>query len=182
MILLVSKDKDFAAVASSLIAKELVCTCDSVESAEKLPLPSEYRLVVADGEKPNTPLPTLQLKKPCYLPDLLVEIDRKLQHPPLDKPIALCDQYLLFVQKKQLVEMATGKEISLTDKETGLLMHLYAAGEDGMERQALLEEVWGIEEGVPTRTLETHIYRLRAKIKTLKAAIELQDGKYRLAL
>ena len=58
-----------------------------------------------------------------------------------------------------------GEDIRLTDKETDILCTLAKAGGELVERQNLLDEVWGYAENVETHTLETHIYRLRQKIE-----------------
>lgn len=57
---------------------------------------------------------------------------------------------------------------TLTEKECSLLRMLAAANPDAMTRDALLQQVWGIGGDVDTHTLETHIYRLRAKLGELK--------------
>jgi len=55
--------------------------------------------------------------------------------------------------------------VTLTDTEARLLACLLdAAGED-VERDVLLQRVWGYRPGLETHTLETHIYRLRKKIE-----------------
>ena len=57
-----------------------------------------------------------------------------------------------------------GKKIRLTEKETNILKHLHRSGQT-VARETLLHEVWGYNPAVTTRTLETHIYRLRQKIE-----------------
>ena len=65
---------------------------------------------------------------------------------------------LLFDAKKKI-------KIGLTDKETLILKYLYNAAGSAVNRDVLLEKVWGYNPGITTHTLETHIYRLRQKIE-----------------
>jgi DNA-binding response OmpR family regulator len=58
-----------------------------------------------------------------------------------------------------------GGKIRLTEKETAILRYLYRAGQRVVQRDVLLQEVWGYNAAVTTHTLETHVYRLRQKIE-----------------
>ena len=60
----------------------------------------------------------------------------------------------------------TGQILRLTDKEQDILMCLHQNQDQHVDRQRLLDLVWGYADGVETHTLETHIYRLRQKIET----------------
>jgi DNA-binding response OmpR family regulator len=60
---------------------------------------------------------------------------------------------------------AQGATLRITEKERDLLLALYDAGTQGLEREALLEAVWGYGADIETHTLETHIYRIRQKIE-----------------
>jgi DNA-binding response OmpR family regulator len=64
-----------------------------------------------------------------------------------------------------LVDRASNRRIHLTIKEVALLRSLYRAGNRVVDRQELLDQVWGYHASVRTHTLETHIYRLRQKIE-----------------
>ncbi|MBV8938260.1 MAG: winged helix-turn-helix domain-containing protein [Alphaproteobacteria bacterium] len=55
--------------------------------------------------------------------------------------------------------------VELTEKETELLCALLHAHAAIVPRQELLARVWGYSEDSDTHTMETHIYRLRAKLK-----------------
>jgi len=81
-----------------------------------------------------------------------------------DAPLAV-GRYVLRPSAMLLVDRATGREISLPDKEAALLARLCRASGKPVARQVLLGEVWGYSVAVETHTLETHIYRLRKKIE-----------------
>lgn len=57
-----------------------------------------------------------------------------------------------------------GEEISLTALEFRLLLDLASRAGRVQPRDALLERVWGYAPGVETRTVDTHIKRLREKL------------------
>ena len=83
------------------------------------------------------------------------------------------------------MEKKTKKKVHLTDKETAILKYLYEVGDKVVGRDVLLDEVWGYNPEVDTRTLETHIYRLRQKIEKNPSSTRIlmtEPGGYRLAL
>lgn len=78
---------------------------------------------------------------------------------------------------------ASGERIDLTDKEAALLTHLYRHRAEWLPREALLEAVWGYDGSIDTHTLETHLYRLRSKLRPLWNETEpvlTQHSSYRL--
>jgi hypothetical protein len=74
--------------------------------------------------------------------------------------------------------------VRLTEKEAAILARLAQACGAVISKETLLADVWGYGPNVTTRTLETHIHRLRRKIeKTPSRPRKLltEDGGYRLA-
>ena len=67
-------------------------------------------------------------------------------------------------------------ELDLTPLEFGVLSTLVARRGRYQSRDALLRDVWGIEADVTTRTVDTTIKRLRAKLGAVGAAIETRRG------
>jgi DNA-binding response OmpR family regulator len=59
----------------------------------------------------------------------------------------------------------SGAEVKLTGKEFDLAVFLFRHSGRLLSRGHLLESLWGLPEGVGTRTLDTHLYRLRVKLR-----------------
>jgi DNA-binding response OmpR family regulator len=58
-----------------------------------------------------------------------------------------------------------GQPVEMTPKEFGVLRYLAARPGEVVQRQKLLEEVWGYENYPTTRTVDNHIASLRAKLE-----------------
>ena len=71
----------------------------------------------------------------------------------------------------------TDKKISLTSKEFKLLKHLLSKADKVQTRDNLLQKVWGYDNDVTTRTVDTHIKRLRSKIGKYGDKIETIRGE-----
>ena len=71
-------------------------------------------------------------------------------------------QYTLDKNERKLIKEK--KYILLTEKEIQLL-ELLLHNKNSINKDEILKEVWGYSEDADTHTVETHIYRLRKKIK-----------------
>jgi len=75
-----------------------------------------------------------------------------------------------------------GEEIELTALEFKLLVTLYERRNRVQSRGALLDEVWGIDTKISTRTVDAHVKRLREKMGAARDYIETVRGVgYRFA-
>ena len=73
----------------------------------------------------------------------------------------------------------------LTEKETEILWKLLNKIDHQIPQKELLKEIWGYDESIETRTLETHIYRIRKKLNSIGAKdykIKNIDNSYILSL
>ena len=77
-----------------------------------------------------------------------------------------------------------GKPVALTDKEYALAEFFFLNVGELLSRKHLLEAVWGLRADVKTRTLDTHISRLRTKLGLADGRglrlISVQQFGYRL--
>ena len=69
-----------------------------------------------------------------------------------------------------------GEEVQLTAKEFALLHGLMQRPGRVMTRERLLDEVWGADITVTTRTIDTHLKRLREKLGPASSLIETVRG------
>lgn len=67
-----------------------------------------------------------------------------------------CDRHVVTVR---------GEQVSLTPREFDLLRELARGAGDLVERDHLLERIWGFDQDVSSRTLDVHVGRLRKKIE-----------------
>ncbi len=69
-----------------------------------------------------------------------------------------------------------GVELALTTLEFKLLLTLYERKNRVQTRSVLLSDIWGIEADITTRTVDTHVKRLREKLKGAGRYIETVRG------
>lgn len=122
--------------------------------------------------------------KPFRLGVLLARLRAQLrQHEQSEDAVFTIGPYTFRPSGKILVDDETEKKVRLTEKETAILKYLYRSGDKVVDRDTLLDEVWGYNAGVTTHTLETHVYRLRQKIERDPSNSEIlvtEPGGYRL--
>ena len=72
---------------------------------------------------------------------------------------------LNFYFSDKLLSYDGKKSVYLTDKESDIMMALMNNKFEGINKELLLYDVWGFNKKISTHTFETHLYRLRKKIK-----------------
>ena len=124
------------------------------------------------------------IAKPFRLAELLARLRAQLRiYENSEDAVFTIGPYTFRPSAKLLQEPVKNRRIRLTEKEAAILKFLYRAGTRPVQRQVLLNEVWGYNAAVTTHTLETHIYRLRQKIEPDPANARLlvtEGGGYRL--
>ena len=80
------------------------------------------------------------------------------------------------LERNSLKLFLKGEQIDLTATEFKLLRLLVEANGSPQQRDDLLREVWGYDDNVMTRTLDTHIKRLREKLGEFSRCIVTVRG------
>jgi DNA-binding response OmpR family regulator len=68
------------------------------------------------------------------------------------------------IDTRQRRVLLSGEEVELTDREFDLASYLFRRHGRIVSRAALLENVWNLGGDVNTRTVDTHVSRLRKKM------------------
>jgi two-component system phosphate regulon response regulator PhoB len=89
---------------------------------------------------------------------------------------------LVVIDRERHIVRVRGKQIELTATEFKLLSLLIERRGRVQNRDSLLNEVWGYESAIDTRTVDTHVRRLREKLGPGADCIETVRGfGYRVA-
>jgi two-component system phosphate regulon response regulator PhoB len=121
--------------------------------------------------------------KPFTIEEVLRHIATVLERarPAVDltKPIEFG---VLRVDRESERVWVAGQEVTLTPLEFKLLVTLHDRRAQVQSRDALLSDVWGISADVTTRTVDTHVKRLRNKLGDVADYVQTVRGiGYRFA-
>jgi DNA-binding response OmpR family regulator len=106
------------------------------------------------------------IAKPVRMGELIARMKTHLiQHQAREDARITIGAFQFSSSRKTMVHIDSGEVINLTEKEAAIIKHLHLNRDKVVNKKALLEQVWGYGDGVTTHTLETHIYRLRQKIR-----------------
>jgi two-component system, OmpR family, phosphate regulon response regulator PhoB len=121
--------------------------------------------------------------KPFSVRELILRLDVILRRTRADwAPAGHIEFGRLRVDREAHRAFVDDQEIELTAIEFRLLITLYDRKNRVQSRASLLDDVWGIEANVTTRTVDTHVKRLREKLGPAGDYIETVRGVgYRFA-
>ena len=103
--------------------------------------------------------------KPFGLRELLARIRAVLRRPGARQTAEEHAFGDVRVHTRARLAFKAGREVKLTRKEFDLLRYLVEFRGEVITRERLLDEVWGYDHFPTTRTVDTHILRLRQKFE-----------------
>jgi two-component system phosphate regulon response regulator PhoB len=116
--------------------------------------------------------------KPFSVRELLLRVQAVLRRGKGDPaaPEALVEFGRLRIDRAAHRVWVDEQEIELTALEFRLLVTLYDRRNRVQTRSALLDDVWGIQADITTRTVDTHVKRLREKLEAARDYVETVRG------
>jgi two-component system phosphate regulon response regulator PhoB len=121
--------------------------------------------------------------KPFSVRELLLRIEAILRRAQGEGALRQSFEFgLLRVDRDAHRVWVAEKEVELTALEFKLLVTLYDRRNRVQDRTVLLDDVWGIEAAITTRTVDTHVKRIREKLGRAGDYVETVRGVgYRFA-
>jgi two-component system phosphate regulon response regulator PhoB len=105
------------------------------------------------------------IAKPFSVRELLLRVQAVLRRGTSDSsPSRVARFGELRIDREAHRVWVGANELSLTTLEFSLLLALYDRQNRVQSRSALLQTVWGVHEDVTSRTVDTHVKRLREKL------------------
>jgi DNA-binding response OmpR family regulator len=104
------------------------------------------------------------LAKPARAAELIARINALVRrsNPDSEKEILKHGPFEINTQQRSV--FLHGKELTLTDKDYDLTLFLFQNQGRLLTREVLLERVWGLTQDINTRTVDTHMSRLRRRL------------------
>ncbi|MGH7318899.1 MAG: response regulator transcription factor [Candidatus Rokuibacteriota bacterium] len=103
--------------------------------------------------------------KPFSLRELLARVRAVLRRPGPRQRFEECAFGDVRIRLRGRQAFKAGREVRLTRKEFDLLVYLIQHRGEVITREQLLDEVWGYDQFPTTRTVDTHVLRLRRKFE-----------------
>ena len=120
-------------------------------------------ILLSESKNQNLEFFHEQLPLPTSIDDINKAVENAVARKSFNKNSSIkIKNYTLDKNERKLFKEK--KHILLTEKEIQLL-ELLLAKKGAINKDKILKEVWGYSDETDTHTVETHVYRLRKKIK-----------------
>ena len=123
------------------------------------------KIFISEKEFALPPKDNFYLKQPfkfIELVEILYSIFEKLQTKKADRKVL--GNICLIISDRKLI-YKDKKAVELTEKETDIIVSLFNSEVRGIAKDDMISKVWMLNSNIETHTFETHLYRLRKKIK-----------------
>jgi DNA-binding response OmpR family regulator len=100
--------------------------------------------------------------RPAELKARLNALSRRTGNETEEQEELTIGPYVINLNKRTI--LSSGEDITLTDKDFDLAVFMFQNIGRLLSRDFLLERVWGISSNINTRTVDTHMSRLRRKL------------------
>ena len=126
---------------------------------------NKIKILASSSNKIKSDIFHAKVSLPLTIKDLNYIIENTIVKKNFSKNSSIkIKSYILDKNEKKLIKK--GSYVLLTEKEIQLL-ELFLSHNKPIGKNVILDQVWKYSEDADTHTVETHIYRLRKKIKSM---------------
>ena len=129
------------------------------------------------------PKGNIYLKRPFRIVDLVEALQPIFERMKSKRENNKVLGYISFIISDRKLIYKDKQAVLLTEKESDIFVSLLNSEDRGITKEEVMSKVWMLNPNIETHTFETHLYRLRKKIKeglTLKDFIINKGGRFYL--
>jgi hypothetical protein len=141
------------------------------------------KILITDNEFELLPKNNIYLQRPfrfIELVEVLYSTFERLKSKRENKKTLGCISFI--IPDRKLI-YKNKKTVDLTEKESDIIVSLINSSDRGITKEEVMSKVWMLNPNMETHTFETHLFRLRKKIKEnllLNNFIINKKGRYYL--
>ena len=139
------------------------------------------KILIAEKGLDLLPISSIHLTRPFRFSELVEALHLIIEQLKSKRENKKTFGYISFIIPDRKLIYKDNHSVELTEKESDIILSLLNATGRGITKEAVMSKVWMLNSEMETHTFETHLYRLRKKIKEallLKDLIMNKGGRY----
>ena len=141
------------------------------------------KILISEKEFELPPKNNIYMKRPFRFIELVEVLHSMAERLKNKKDENFFFGYLSFIISDRKLSYKDKKVVELTEKESDIIVSLFNSSDRGITKEEVMSQVWMLSPNIETHTFETHLFRLRKKIREnlfLKNLIVNKQGRYYL--
>ena len=141
------------------------------------------KILISEKEFELPPKNNIYIKRPFRFIELVEVLRSMAERLKNKKDEIFFLGYLSFIIPDRKLIYKDKTVVELTEKESDIIVSLFNSSDRGITKEEVMSQVWMLSPNIETHTFETHLFRLRKKIREnlfLKNLIVNKQGRYYL--
>ena len=137
----------------------------SNKKIQKSKLKEIEKILITKKEFELLPKNNIYLKRPFRIVELTEVLQSIFERMKSKKENKRIFGYISYIISDRKLIYKDKQAVELTEKENDIFVYLLSSGDRGITKEEVMSRVWMLNPNMETHTFETHLYRLRKKIK-----------------
>ena len=141
------------------------------------------KILITEKGLYSLPVANINLKRPFRFSELVEALQSIFERLKSKRENKRTVGYISYIIHDRKLIYKDNQSVDLTEKESDIMLSLLNSVGRGITREEVMSKVWMLNSEMETHSFETHLYRLRKKIKEallLKNLIMNKGGRYYL--
>ena len=141
------------------------------------------KILISEKEFELPPKNNIYIKRPFRFIELVEVLHSMAERLKNKKDENFFLGHLSFIIPDRKLSYKDKTVVELTEKESDIIVSLFNSSDRGITKEEVMSQVWMLSPNIETHTFETHLFRLRKKIREnlfLKNLIVNKQGRYYL--